>query len=167
VRVSSLFGRTMPVLQSRRRPTWRRLGGNMSKRFIVAWVVLFVAWMIEGFVVHGLLLGADYKPLTQLFRPEADAQPYFGWMLLAHVFLAGAFVWIYERGIATDLPWLGQGARFGVAIALLTVVPTYLIYYVVQPTPGMLVAKQILFDGIGVVLLGILVAFLHRPRPAA
>jgi hypothetical protein len=139
----------------------------MSKRFVVAWVALFVAWMVEGFIVHGLMLGADYRPLTQLYRPEAEAQPYFVWMVVAHVILAGAFVWIYQRGIAPDLPWLGQGARFGLAVALLTVVPTYLIYYVVQPTPGALVAKQIIFDGIGVVLLGMLVAWLHRPRSAA
>jgi hypothetical protein len=62
-------------------------------------------------------------------------------------------------------PWAQQGARFGLAVVLLGVVPTYLIYYVVQPIPGSLVVKQILYDGILVVLLGILVASLHRaPR---
>jgi hypothetical protein len=56
--------------------------------------------------------------------------------------------------------------RYGVAIALLTVVPWYLIYYVVQPMPGAHVAKQIVFDGILVVILGIVAAFLCR-QPAA
>jgi hypothetical protein len=140
--------------------------GNMSKRFVIAWVVMFVAWMIEGFVVHGLLLASDYRSLPQLFRPEAEAQAYFGWMLLAHVVLAAAYVWIYERGIAPEKPWLGQGVRFGVAAALLTVVPTYFIYYAVQPMPGAMVAKQIVFDGIGMVLLGIVVGWLYRQRPA-
>jgi hypothetical protein len=50
-------------------------------------------------------------------------------------------------------------------VALLTVVPTYLIYYVVQPIPVTTVVKQILYDTILVVLLGILVASLIRiPR---
>ena len=138
----------------------------MNKRFVVAWVVLFVLWMLEGMVVHSMLLGADYKALTQLFRPAADAQGYFGWMIVAHVLLAGAFVWIYERGIALDKPWLGQGVRFGVAVALLTVVPTDFIYYVVQPMPGALVVKQIVFDTVGLLVLGIVVAWLHRPREA-
>jgi hypothetical protein len=44
--------------------------------------------------------------------------------------MAGAFVWIYSRGVA-DAPWVPQGLRFGLAVALLTVVPTYTIYYVV------------------------------------
>ena len=136
----------------------------MSKRFAIAWVVLFVAWMIEGFVVHGVLLSGDYLKLPQLFRPHDDAQGYFGWMVLAHVILAGAFVWIYERGISTERPWLGQGARFGIAVALLTVVPTYLIYYAVQPMPAAMVVKQIVFDAIGVVVLGVIVGWLYRPR---
>src|SRR5262245_49901277 len=74
-------------------------GVEMNKRFVVAWVVLFVLWMLEGMVVHGMLLGGDYKALGPLFRPEADAQGYFGWMIAAHVVLSGAFVWVYERGI--------------------------------------------------------------------
>lgn len=49
---------------------------------------------------------------------------------MAHVIMAGAFVWIYSRGVA-DAPWVPQGLRFGLAVALLTVVPTYTIYYVV------------------------------------
>ena len=136
----------------------------LSKRFLIAWVVLFVAWMVEGFVVHGTLLGGDYLELPQLFRTQADAQGYFGWMVLAHIVMAGAFVWIYERGISADRPWLGQGVRFGVAVALLTVVPTYLIYYAVQPMPGAMVARQIVFDAIGVVALGAIVGWLHRRR---
>jgi len=39
---------------------------------------------------------------------------------------------------------MGQGIRFGIAVALLTVVPTYLIYYVVQPMPRSLVTKLII-----------------------
>jgi len=136
----------------------------MSKRFVIAWVALFVAWMVEGFIVHGTLLGGDYLKLPQLFRPQADAQGYFGWMVLAHVVMAGAFVWIYRRGITADRPWLGQGLRFGAAVALLTVVPTYLIYYAVQPMPAALVVKQVVFEVIGVVALGALVGWLHRPR---
>jgi hypothetical protein len=156
------------VLQCRPSADPALRGGNvMSKRFVIAWVVLFVAWMLEGFVVHGLLLGADYLNVPQLFRAHDDAQAYFGWMAIAHVLLAAAFVWIYERGLVPDRPWLGQGVRFGTAVALLTVVPTYLIYYAVQPMPGAMVVRQIVFDGIGVIVLGVIVAWLYRARAAA
>jgi hypothetical protein len=117
--------------------------------------------MVGSFIVHGTLLHGDYAALPNLFRTEADAQSHFPLMILAHVILAGAFVWIYSRGVEAR-PWPAQGARYGLAVALLTVIPTYLIYYVVQPLPGSLVAKQIIFDTILLVLLGILLASLRR-----
>ena len=135
----------------------------MDKKFLVAWPVTFVAWMAGSFVVHGALLHADYAKLPQLFRTEADSQQYFPFMLLAHVLMAGALVRIYARGIEAK-PWLGQGLRFGVTVALLTVVPTYMIYYAVQPMPGVHVLKQIVFDAALVLLLGVLLAFLYRQR---
>ena len=98
----------------------------MNKLFFIGWVVLFVAWMAGSFLVHATLLHEDYLKLASMFRPEAEAQKYFPFMLLAHVILAGAFVWIYARGVEAG-PWLPQGIRFGVAIALLTIVPTYII----------------------------------------
>lgn len=137
----------------------------MNKRFLIAWIVVFVAWMAGSFVVHGVLLGPDYAA-TGIMRSETESGRLFPLMLLAHVILAGAMVWIYARGV-DDGPWTGQGVRFGIAVALLTVVPTYMIYYVVQPMPGALVVKQIVFDGILLVLLGVLVAFLHRGGRAA
>lgn len=133
----------------------------MKNKMFIAWVAVFVAWMAGSFVVHGALLFADYGRLPNLFRSEADSEQYFPLMLVAHVIMAGAFVWIYSRGIAPT-PWLGQGLRYGLAVALLGVVPTYIIYYAVQPLPGDLVVKQIILDGILVVLLGCLVAFLYR-----
>ena len=134
----------------------------MDKRFLIAWVVIFVAWMAGSYVVHGVLLHDDYATLSGLFRPEAEAKKYFPLMILAHVILAGAFVWIYSQGVAAT-PWLPQGIRFGVAVALLTIVPTYIIYYVVQPMPGPVVVKQIVFDGILMLILGAITAFVYRP----
>ena len=141
----------------------------MSKKFISTWIVLFVAWFLGSFVVHGLLLRSDYMHLASLFRTEGDEQKYFPLMLLAHVILSGALVWIYARG-AEAKPWLAQGVRFGVAVALLTAVPTYMIYFVVQPMPGNVVIKQIVYDSVLMVILGMIVAWLYRdttpPLPA-
>ena len=133
----------------------------MNKKFIVAWLVLFVAWFMGSFVVHGLLLRSDYMQLPNLFRAEGEEQKYFPLMILAHVILSGAFVWIYARGVEAK-PWMTQGLRFGVAVALLTVVPTYMIYFVVQPMPAGVVVKQIVFDGVLMVVLGMIVAWLYR-----
>ena len=133
----------------------------MNKRFFLAWLVLFIAWFIGSFIVHGVLLHADYAQLSNLFRKESEAQSFFPLMVLAHIIMSGAFVWIYARGVEAK-PWLGQGIRYGAAIVLLTTVPLYLIYYVVQPMPGATVVKQIVFDAILVLILGAIVAFMYR-----
>jgi len=138
----------------------------VNKRFLIGWVVIFVVWFCGSFVVHGVALHDDYGKLTNLFRTEAEAQSFFPLMVLAHVILAGALVWIYSRGVEAG-PWLPQGLRFGVAVALLTIVPTYIIYYVVQPMPGAVVVKQIVFDGILMLILGSVTAFIYRNRASA
>ena len=139
----------------------------MNKKFLVSWAVIFVAWMVGGFVVHVVLLGADYASSeSNLMRPEAELEGLFPWMLLARVIMSGAFVWIYGRG-NEDKPWVQQGVRFGIAVALLAAVPAYMISYVVQPTAGVIVVKQIIFDSVLIIILGIVVAFLHRPQAAA
>lgn len=133
----------------------------MTKRFWLSALVLFVLFMVTDFLLHGLLLHPDYAQLPNLMRTEADSQRHFPLMLLAHAFIALAFVWIYQRG-REDKPWLGQGTRYGLAVAFLTVVPTYLIYYVVQPLPGMLVVKQVVLDLVRTVGLGVAVGWMHR-----
>jgi hypothetical protein len=137
----------------------------MDKKFMIAWIVLLIAWFMGSFVVHGVLLHSDYMQLSNLFRSESDQQKYFPLMILAHVILSGAFVWIYARGVEAK-PWLAQGVRYGVAVALLTTVPTYMIYFVVQPMSADVVIKQIIFDGVLVVILGTIVAWLYRDTAA-
>ncbi len=134
----------------------------MSKQFFIGWIVVFIAWMAGSFLVHGILLHADYAALPNLFRPEDQAQEFSHFMLLAHIIMAAAFVWIYQRGV-DDKPWMTQGLRFGIAVALLTAVPSYMIYYVVQPMPGMHVIKQMVFDGSLIVILGVIAAFVCKP----
>ena len=131
----------------------------MNKKFLVAWLVVFVLYMACGFVIHGMLLADEYMA-TGLMRPEAETQELMHLMILAHVLMAGAFTWIYARGVEKK-PWLGQGLRFGLAVAVLFV-PIYIIYYVVQPTPGVLAVRQIAYDTILTLILGAAVAFLYR-----
>jgi hypothetical protein len=135
----------------------------MNRRFLITWLVLFVAWYVGSFIVHALLLHADYEQLAGLFRQPDEAKPYLPLMVIAHLLMAGAFVWIYARGVEPK-PWAGQGLRYGIAIAALMIVPLYLIYFVVQPMPASTVLKQIVYETILVLLLGLLAAYLYRGR---
>ena len=129
--------------------------------FAMSWAALTVLSLIIGFVVHGVVLGPEYMKLAALFRPEQEAHGYFGWILIHHVCIGAGMTWIYRQGRESK-PFLAQGVRFGLAVSLVAVVPMYLIYYAVQPMPGMLVAKQIVFDTIGTVILGIVAAWINQ-----
>lgn len=133
----------------------------MNKKFIISVIVVFVIAMGISFLVHGIILAPSYLELKGIMRTPEDSQAYFPFMLLAHVFIAFAFVWIYNKG-KEDKPFLSQGICYGIAIATITAIPVYLIYYAVQPMPGLLVVKQIVFDTISYVVMGIVVAWINR-----
>lgn len=138
----------------------------MDRKFAISAVVMFVMGMGMGFFVHGALLYDDYAKLPDVMRPPADAQAKMPLMVLAYISYAVAFTWIYLKG-KEDKPWLAQGARYGLAIALLTAVPTFLIYHVVSQFPIDLAIKQIVLDSITIVLMGIVLAWLNRDAAGA
>jgi hypothetical protein len=121
---------------------------------------MFVMALALSFFVHGVLLYGDYSA-TAGMRPPAEAQSLMHWMVLAQALFGIAFAWVYYQG-KEDKPWLTQGVRYGIAIAFLTVIPTYMIYHVVTPVPFALMAKQIVYDTIRVVLMGVVLAWINR-----
>jgi hypothetical protein len=134
----------------------------MNTKFIVSSLVMGFASLMQGFLVHALALHNDYARLPSLYRPESQAQGYFGYMLLAHLLIGIGLTWIYRRGHEPGKGVLVQGARFGAAIAVVSTIPVFLIYFAVQPVPSDLVAQQIVFDSIGMMALGVIVAWLNK-----
>lgn len=143
-----------------------RKGGLVDKKFAVAWIILFIVWMVGSFLVHATWLGDTYAAMTDVYRTAEEQEKLFPFMLLAHVMLAGGFVWIYRRGREAK-PWIGQGIRFGILIALFAVVPTYLIYFSVQSMSSDLMIRQIIGDGLLTVVLGIVVAYIYKDAATA
>jgi glycopeptide antibiotics resistance protein len=138
----------------------------MDKRFWICGLAMSVATLLTGFVVHGMLLAGDYAPLVgTLLRTQEDSQHYFPWMIVADLLIGFTMTWLYRFGFSEGRTTAAQGLRFGLAVALLSVVPLHLIYYSVQPTPAVLVVKQVIFDTIRFMLLGVLIAYL-QPRRA-
>lgn len=133
----------------------------MLAKFALSALIAFAISLGLGYVFHGLLLGPDYAALPSLFRTPADQRAHVGWMLVAQAMTAVGFTWIYAQG-REDKPFLAQGLRFGVAIAVLMTVPILLVYYAAQPMPGLLVAKQIACDVITVLAMGVAVAWVNR-----
>src|SRR5438270_12103429 len=122
----------------------------MTRKCIISAVAMFVTAWALSFVVHGLLLGPDYVN-TPGMRPPAEAEKIIYFIILAQAIFGAEFAWVYYQG-RQDNPWLMHGIRFDIAVACLTVIPTYLIYHVLTPVPLALAFKQIVLDTIRVLL---------------
>lgn len=134
----------------------------MNKQFVLSVIVLFFVIFAFSFVIHGTLLFDDYAALPHLMRSEEETMGMFHFMALAHLLIAIGLTWIYRMGRQGEKDWFGQGVRFGLAVSVLAIIPTYMIYYVVQPTPEALAIKQIGFETVGMVITGIVTAFMNR-----
>ena len=128
---------------------------------IISAIVMFVMAFVLSYFVHGVLLNSDYMQMQSWMRPQAEVQSLMAYMILAQALFGIAFAWIYVQG-RDGKPWLGQGVRFGIAVAALAIAPTYLIYHVVTPVPLIVAIKQIVYDTIRVVLMGAVVAWINR-----
>ena len=131
-----------------------------TKKFILTVVVIFIVANLTGFLIHAILLKADYMAIASLYRPMGQEKMLF--INLAYLSFAIGSVWIYTKGVENK-PWLGQGIRFGIAMWLILAIPSFFIAYAVQPVPMTLMTKQVLFEGVDKILLGIITAVLYRP----
>jgi hypothetical protein len=82
-------------------------------------------------------------------------------MILADTLIGFGYTWIHLKGRDPAKPPVAQGLRFGAALAIAFLIPNYLIYYAVQPWPAVVV-KQILFDTVGRLVMGVAVALINQ-----
>lgn len=131
-----------------------------TKKLVLTIIVVFIVANLTGFLIHAFLLQADYMAVKEHYRPEGQEKMIF--INLAYLSFAIGSVWIYAKGVENK-PWLVQGIRFGIAMALVLAIPSFFIAYAVQPVPTTLMVKQVLYETVDKVLLGIVTAGLYRP----
>ena len=130
------------------------------KKLVLTIIVVFVVANLTGFLIHATLLAPDYMPVKEHYRPEGQEKML--WICLAYLAFAIGSVIVYAKGVEAK-PWLGQGIRFGILMWLVLTIPSFFIAYAVQPVPTMLMVKQVLFEGIDKIVLGVITAALYRP----
>jgi hypothetical protein len=133
------------------------------KKTLGAVVAGFVVQMVGLVSIHSLWLKQDYMITAPVWRaPEAQQARVWAMLLGTLIYAAGA-VLIYIRGVEQK-PWIGQGVRFGVLMALVTVVYSSLSGWVILPVPHMLVVKWIVGESVLCVAFGMVVAGICQPR---
>ena len=133
------------------------------KRYAIAVLVVLIAAHATGFVIHALILADDYKALVdqKLYSTPEQFQSRAWFLTVAYLAFALGTVWIYAMSVDAG-PWIPQGVRFGIAVWLVLAVPSFVIAYAVQPIPGMLALKQLFWEFLNKILLGVITAALYR-----
>ena len=135
------------------------------KQKIIAIVAGFILQMAGLFLIHSVWLKQDYLNTASLWRPQEAAMSR-GWaMLLAVLIYVIGAVWIYAEGVKPK-PWIGQGIRFGILLALVVVVYGSLSGWVILPLPHMLVVKWIIGEGLLSIVFGLVIAAICQPKSA-
>jgi len=131
------------------------------KRLILAILVVFLFIVAYEWLLHGVLLKGLYETTPQFWRPEATMPQYLPFLFVGQFFMAVFFGIIFAKGYENR--GIGEGARFGLLIGLLFA-PMSLIWYAIQPLPGILIVYWILGRIVGMIIAGILLAAICRPK---
>lgn len=103
----------------------------MLKRTIFAVVVVFIAWSILDFIIHGMLLKSTYAATASLWRPMGEMN--MPLMYLVTLAFTGCFVLIYAYLVG--LKSLVSGIKFGVLFGLATGISMGFGSYSFMPIP--------------------------------
>jgi len=137
-----------------------------TKRFIGTIVAVFFIAQVFAIVIHGFILGADYRPFYGTLLRPMDAAGGPQWMVaflpISHLAMAIAFVALFSRWVRPG-PEIPQGLRFSVLAWLFGPVPMYLLWFAEQPWPLRLTIKQLVLELFTMVVLGTVTSMLYKP----
>lgn len=126
----------------------------------------FVLQVAGMYVIHDVWLKTDYELTASLWRSPAGINHRMWALMIANLIFAVAVVLIYVRGVEHK-PWIGQGIRFGILLALVTTVYGSVASWVTMPVPRAIPMKWMVGEGALCILLGLLVAAITQPKSAS
>lgn len=136
------------------------------KKFWLAALLVYLAYLATTFIIHSLILGGYYmKPDVQsAWRPEEEMNK-FSWLrLVTMAVFAFFFTFIFAKGY--ERKGVMEGVRFGIYIALFTFFVTSFEQFIIYPIPYAVVWYWIVAGLIQSVLMGIIAALVYKPKAA-
>lgn len=133
----------------------------MSRQTLLATAGAFVTSFVLSFVFHGIVLAPEYNTLLGVYRGPQFRPGLFAVLIAAMAIMSIAMVAVYRYG-REDRPFLGQGLRFGLMAAGMSVIPCYMIGYAVTNIPAALAIKQVVLETVTVTTMAVVIAYLLR-----
>lgn len=138
---------------------------NCLRWLIGSIAVWFTLFLYEG-ILHAVILADSYEAIRAILRPEGeDMVRFFLFVGAAELALALGFCYIFIKGYENK--GIMEGVRFGALTGLTFGLFFYLAQYAVYPMPMSLSLSLIAGLVVELVLAGIVIAAIYKPKAQA
>ena len=136
-----------------------------TRKVLLAVVVNYIFLAVSNYLINAIWLLPVYRQHAEAFRPLDELVGKMWVMWLAQLLFAFLFVYIYTRGVE-EKPWVWQGLRYAVLMALLVVAPSALAQHVVYRVPYSLAIEWITAGCVQFGVMGLVTAaFCRKEKP--
>lgn len=135
-----------------------------TKRFVIAFIAVFVLLEITNYIVHMVILGPTYASdaISYLFRSQEEMMSKMWIMYLMDFIWSFFFVFLFVKGYENK--GILEGLRFGLYIGIFYVMVQSYNTYVVYPLPYSLTFQSFVYGLIQVLILGVVTALIYKPN---
>ena len=129
-------------------------------RSVMTILLMCVAVTLLGYLIHGVLLGADYQAVSHLHRP----MPQFGALLFANLAFSAAAVWLRHE-VPFGATIARSALKLGLLLWMIWAVPMFVIEFALQPIALSLTLKQLAFELADMLVIGFMLTMAVRTSP--
>jgi len=135
-----------------------------TKRFIIAFVVVFVVLEVTNYIIYmGILHSAFSSDIYRnIFRPEEEMNGMMWISLLMDLIWSYFFAFFFVKGYENK-GWT-EGLRFGVYMGIFYMLVISVQFYVMLPIEFGLVLQMFIYSFIQVLILGVVTALIYKPK---
>ncbi|MFN0080620.1 MAG: hypothetical protein ACKVY0_29480 [Prosthecobacter sp.] len=133
-----------------------------AKHTIITVFAAFAVVSATDYLIHQVILKADYLATKSLWRSPAEMKLLFNWILVAELMAAAGLTVVWVNAFAaTARP--ADAFRFGLFAGLLASAYAPM-FHAVMPIPGLLCVKWVIFGVLQCILVSFVLYELARPR---
>lgn len=134
------------------------------KRELTAVGVVFVVKLILDFILHGVLMGAQYEATQSLWRPDMMDLMWINWVI--NLVVAFCLTWIFSKGFENK--GMMEGVRFGAVVGVMLSVGMAYGTYMSFEIPYSMAIQWFFYGIVEYIIVGVVLAMVfQKMTPAA
>ncbi len=137
-----------------------------TKRFVLAFIVIFVLLEVMSYLVHSVILSSTYmsEGLKDIFRPEDQMNSYAWIIWVTDLIWSFFFVFFFVKGYENK--GIMEGIRFGFYMGIFFSLVSSYQSFAIYPIPYSLAFQWFIYGLIEFLILGLIVSLIYKPREA-